>query len=339
MADDWERASKAGREGRLTESQCRKVISDIYELAIGEPLHFLTARGYLDEWVESKKAETEPRTYMKYSQTIREFLNHVGIKADRLLREITKTDVLSWRDKLKRDGHSAPTINDTIKILRMPFRAAHELGYIDVNPCAKAAVRPVRDKVENASRDAFTHDQILELIKHAEGDWKGVILCAYCTGLRLRDVTELRWNAIQAETNTITVTTRKTGKKVTVPIHRKFHSWLKKQTRGIGKAPVFPDLAGKSGAGKSGLSMQFKRIMHRAGIHGRLLREAEGQGRSQHSLSFHSLRHSFNSAMANAGVSQEIRQKLTGHSSAEMNKVYTHHELEPLRNAIAAIPI
>ncbi len=60
--------------------------------------------------------------------------------------------------------------------------------------------------------------------------------------------------------------------------------------------------------------------------------------RSRASLTFHSLRHSFNSAMANAGVSQEIRMKLTGHSSAEMNKGYTHHELEPLRAAIAVIP-
>jgi integrase len=42
--------------------------------------------------------------------------------------------------------------------------------------------------------------------------------------------------------------------------------------------------------------------------------------------------------MANAGVSQEVRQRLTGHASAEMNKVYTHHELEPLKEAIAKLP-
>ena len=42
--------------------------------------------------------------------------------------------------------------------------------------------------------------------------------------------------------------------------------------------------------------------------------------------------------MANAGIAQEIRQKLTGHTSAETNKVYTHHELEPLRAAVGAIP-
>ncbi len=28
----------------------------------------------------------------------------------------------------------------------------------------------------------------------------------------------------------------------------------------------------------------------------------------------------------------------TGHSSKEMNAVYTHHELEPLRAAIATLP-
>ncbi len=84
--------------------------------------------------------------------------------------------------------------------------------------------------------------------------------------------------------------------------------------------------------------MQFKRIMERAGIRGRVLREAAGAGRSQSSLSFHSLRHTFNAALANAGVSVEIRQKLTGHSSAEMNARYTHHELEPLRAAVGLIP-
>jgi hypothetical protein len=40
----------------------------------------------------------------------------------------------------------------------------------------------------------------------------------------------------------------------------------------------------------------------------------------------------------NAGVSQEIRMKLTGRVNPEMNKGYTHHQLEPLRAAVRAIP-
>ena len=136
----------------------------------------------------------------------------------------------------------------------------------------------------------------------------------------------------------ITVTTRKTGKKIVLPVHPEFFTWLNRQTRGIGKAPVFPTLAGKSGAGKSGLSSQFGRIMNKAGIKGRLLREANGAGRSQSSLSFHSLRHTFNSALANAGVDIELRQELTGHASADMNEGYTHRDIEVMRRAVLKVP-
>ena len=39
-----------------------------------------------------------------------------------------------------------------------------------------------------------------------------------------------------------------------------------------------------------------------------------------------------------AGVAQELRQKLTGHATAQMNAQYTHHELEALRAAVLVIP-
>src|SRR5262249_52122521 len=120
--------------GRLTESHCRKVIAEMYERTIGEPLHFRTARAYLFEWLEGTKADVEIRTYSRYYQTIHEFLAHLGVKAERLLREITPTDIRLWRDKLKAKGLSAPTVNGAIKVLRMPFKAAHDLGYIEINP-------------------------------------------------------------------------------------------------------------------------------------------------------------------------------------------------------------
>jgi integrase len=338
-ADEWEQLEKLAGTGRLTESHCRKVIAQLYERTVGEPLHFRTAREHLAEWVESKENETELRTYWKYRQIVDQFLTHVGVKADRLLREITPVDIRSWRDALKRSGLAAPTVNDAVKTLRMPFKAAHDAGYIEINPCTKNSVRPVKDEARNVAKDVFTPEQLVALIDATPSeDWRGAILGAYYTGLRLRDIADLQWSSVDLHKCIITVETQKTRKRLTVPIHPQFAAWLEKQTRGIGKAPVFPTLVAKSGSGKSGLSMAFKRIMDLAGIKGRMLREASGAGRSQSSLSFHSLRHSFNSAMANAGVAPEIRQKLTGHSTADMNRIYTHHELAPLRAAVAAIP-
>ena len=56
-------------------------------------------------------------------------------------------------------------------------------------------------------------------------------------------------------------------------------------------------------------------VMARAGIEDGIARQKKGDaGRNVSRLSFHSLRHSFTSALANAGVSAEVRQKLTGHA-------------------------
>jgi integrase len=102
---------------------------------------------------------------------------------------------------------------------------------------------------------------------------------------------------------------------------------------------VFQDLSGKRQNGSCGLSAEFKAIMSRAGID-ELKGERTGgaKGRPQAALSFHSLRHSFNSALSNAGVSQSLRMAMTGHTAASINDRYTHSEMESLRAAVSLMP-
>jgi integrase len=332
-----ERAERFAKAGTLTEQGVRKILSEILERTTGEPLHNSTASDWLNEWIAGKAGVSSARTLIKYRQIVDEFTAHLGNRANLNLAAISTRDIRSFRDSLAAAGHSPSTVNGTMKVLAAPFNGARRLGHIAVNPCA--GVEMLRDDADT-EKDVFTPEQVGLLLETASDDWAGAILAAYTTGLRLRDVADLSWGAFDFDAGIVRVKTGKTGTVVVLPIHPDFMTWLAKQTRGVGKAAVFPTLAGKSGAGKSGLSMAFKRIMEKAGIVGRTLRApAENSaGRTQSSLSFHSLRHSFNSAMANAGVSQEVRQKLTGHTSAKMNTKYTHHELEPLRAAIITIP-
>ena len=78
--------------------------------------------------------------------------------------------------------------------------------------------------------------------------------------------------------------------------------------------------------------------MARAGIDPGRIEGKGGKGRSTSLLSFQSLRHSFTSVLAKAAVSLELRQKLTGHSSTQMHQLYTHTELETIREAIEVLP-
>ncbi len=56
-------------------------------------------------------------------------------------------------------------------------------------------------------------------------------------------------------------------------------------------------------------------------------------------VGFHSLRHSFVSFCANAGVPMAVVQSLVGHGSPAMTRHYTHISPEAAANAIQALPI
>lgn len=327
-----ERAERFAKIGTLTEQAAKKIIGEIVERTTGEPLHHFAAREWFAEWLAGKAQTKSAATAERYRQVSRDFLASLGNRSKLSLAHITPKDIRTYRDAELAANKSAKTANLSVKIVSAAFNAAQRQGYIASNPCTALESLPQA----TAERSTFTQKQVAKLVGAAEGDWKGAILLAYYTGARLGDVANMRWNAIDLKERLVTFTPSKTKRMQTVPLHPELERHLLKSP-GIGKAFLFASLAGKGTGGKSGLSGQFAAIMARVGIEGKITRHTAA-GRANSSLSFHSLRHSFNSAMANAGVSQEIRQRLTGHASAEMNKTYTHHELEPLRAAIAAIP-
>jgi integrase len=275
------------------------------------------------------------RTMMRYEQIVRDFLSTIGTQAQAPLEALSTDTILAFKERWLSGGRSPRTVNQTIKILKRPFKIALEEGLIDRNPVA--AVRPIR--TSSAKKDVFSPEQIEQLLKEAEGDWKGLILSGYFTGGRLVDLARLTWGDIDLSEKTITFVQRKTGSAVQVPIHQDLYEYLLElPCSDRPKKPVFPKLFDKPGAGKSGLSMSFKRLMERAGIDDGVARKKDGKlGRNVSRLSFHSLRHRFNSAMANADVPLEIRQKLTGHASRDMNRHYTHLELATVRRAVESI--
>jgi len=330
-----ERAENSFKCGTLTEQAAKKIIGEILERTSGEKLHDHTAEAWLNEWSAGKADSKSPATAERYAQVVREFLKSLGGRAKLSLGHITPKDIHAYRDAEIEAGKSPKTANTSVKIVSTAFNAALRQNYITSNPCRALEHLPE----ETAERDTFTSEQVEALVNAAEGDWKGAILLSYYTGARLRDVANMRWSAIDLERQLIAFTpgkTKKSKKEVMVPLHPELESHLLKLP-GIGRAFVFPSLAGQGTGGKTGLSGQFATIMDKVGIQGKVTRHT-AKGRANKSLSFHSLRHSFNSEMANAGVSQEIRQKLTGHASAEMNKTYTHHDIKTLRTAIDTMP-
>jgi integrase len=332
-----EYASHESKAGRLTEARARELISEIVEQTTGEPLLNYTADEWFCEWLKGKQATKAEATSLKYSNAVNCFLASLGARAKLNVNQIAPRDVHRFQQGEIEAGKHPSTCNDHVKIARMAFTSARKLGYITHNPADAVEALPVDSE---SPKQPFTLEQIKALLRHAEGDWKGVIMVTLYTGMRLKDVANLRWENVDLPNKWISFKAGKTRQRIKIPMHDALYDFLiELPAPDTGNAFLFPSLAGKRTSGKSGLSQMFKRVMEQAKVRGEIVRERQGEsGRSVSTLSFHSLRHTLVSLMANAGVPVEVRQKFTGHASAEMNQHYTHHEIATLRAAVEKLP-
>ena len=330
-----EEAGKQALRGTLNEAKGREFLNQILEIAAGQQVEIPSIEEWLNTWLNEKKGSRTEGTYLRYEGVIKAFLKTLAPPKRRSpLTALSLKDILKFRNGLQRGGRAATTVNMAVKILRTPLNVARKLGYITHNPAE--AIDPITAEV--AEKGVFSPEQVALLVGAAQGDWKGLILGGYYTGARSADISNLRWDAVDLETRTILFIQGKAKRRVEMPIHPEFQAWLTQIPDENRSGYIFPSLAEKTSAGRNGLSGMFRRILENAGVEGATIERAGENGRNRSTLTFHSLRHSFNSAMANAGIPQELRQRLTGHASKAVNDRYTHTELEILRAAVEAVP-
>jgi integrase len=346
MAHMLQKAAKEARQNRLTEGRARQLLGELLEGLNGESLPVYTLEQWLEHFVKQKQKSRADKTALRHEQVRREFIEFLGPRARLNIAAIISKDIADFRDRRESLGLAPSTLNGDIAILSAAFNGALRQGHISVNPCL--AIEPVKDKAA-ARKATFTPAQVTALIEAAESeDWKGLISVAYYCGQRLGDCANLQWHQIDlaGEIKTIRFQQGKTGKEVPMVIHpalQKILSALREHRKVVplssedDEAFVFPELAQRN---ISPLSKYFRGLMARAGIKQRVIRERDesGSGRRVNALSFHSLRHTFNSVLANAGIPEETRMALTGHTTRQMNQTYTHRELSIYRDAVAVLP-
>ena len=216
LAEQWEKAARLARERRLGEAQARRILSDIYEELAGAPLASSTARAFLAKWAEEKAAETAPGTAAIYRLIAREFAESLGTKADADLSQVTKADIANYRGaKLKKT--SVSSANRALKVLRVAFGRAVKDGVLQTNPAA-ALDTLKRRPADEAGRRPFTVPEVRSILHAASPEWKGVILFGLYTGQRLGDIVRLTWRQVDAEQSTLSIITRKTGRRVNIPL-------------------------------------------------------------------------------------------------------------------------
>ena len=247
--------------------------------------------------------------------------------------------------------------NNRVCVLREIFRTlAHKAG-LESDPWEGVRLRPD----DSHSRRELTMDELRRLLDAAkkvkvrgEGEqWYLLFLIGIYTGLRLGDCCRLDWSQINLAAGVIQIVPRKTRRHhqrmVTIPIHPKLGAELlasQVKVKGEGEqwncstslsGPVLPEIAELYGRSRWRVSHELSRIFKAANIITSV--RLEGRHRRTPEATFHSLRHTFVSFAANAGVPLHIVQSIVGHESTAMTRHYYHENIAALKSAVAAIPV
>jgi integrase len=221
-----------------------------------------------------------------------------------------------------------------VKTLSIALHRAERYGYLDKNPVGAVKL----PKAVSSEREVFSLEEIHPLVGAAPNeDWQTLILLGAFTGARLGDCLRMTWDNIIPEHKVIAYRQEKTDKMVALPVHADLLAHLDRLAEHGTVGPLCRSLASKGQAGKHGLSEGFKKVVQRAGLD---LMVVKGKGtRNFARRTFHSLRHTFSSILAGHRVSEELRMRLTGHSSRDIHQRYTHLNTDALHKAIDAIPV
>jgi integrase len=224
--------------------------------------------------------------------------------------------------------------------LRVCFGEAVRVELLTSNPAVR--VKILKSTEESKRRD-FTLPEIRRILK-ACGDnqeWRGLVLFGLYLGQRLGDLSRLTWRSVDLEAGTVAFTTRKTGRRIVLPLMQPLIDYLASVP-----APDNPDayLFPRSAAHKrvARLSNQFRDILVEAGLVEPRSYKKTTKGRAcareSSEISFHSLRHSAVTLLKASGLSDVMAREIIGHESAAVSRAYTHLSTEDLRGAMQRVP-
>ena len=348
IAIEWEEAEQKAREGNLTKAQLTRILSELSERATGDGIQVPSVEKYLTDWVASKELSgVSPGTIERYAKTIKVFVTFLGDKAKMPISGLTPTHVQDFVDFRRKEGSAPLTVIVDTKTLGAAFKRAEDLSYILKNPTRLVTL----PKKVSSERYIFTHEQFVQLVDApakmfkksfaAVVNWRTLILLGYYTGARLTDCVRMKFEHVNLQRGVIVVFQQKTKKWVPIPMHFDLYHHVCDLINMRDEITKDDYLCGnlfeRGTGGKHGLSETFLRIVKHAGIE---QDKVQGMGkRNFNRLTFHSLRHSFNTALYVAGIPQEDRMRLTGHSSIAMNNRYTHLiDDKRLHKAIDVLP-
>lgn len=287
-----------------------------------------------------------------YETNFNEFIKFVG-DPDIDINDVTPEITDRFANQMREDGIAVDTHNRKLRRLGRVFETLKEYREEDNPFSAKSLRRKEREEQDHmVRRMSFSREQEQQLLDVLEDDkykvmnkpeLRVVYHLGMFTGQRMKDCVLLRWDKVDLNRKRIWVKQFKTGKEVTIPVAPRLLEVLKEAREWQAGSYVCPCIAqryqkidkqGKN-IGSNLVNVDALRVIKWIGLEPSV--EVPGRSRKVTVYGFHSLRHSFVSHCAEAGVPKAVVLSIVGANSEIVDKHYTHIGEDAQEKAIMAI--
>ncbi|MDP2207302.1 MAG: site-specific integrase [Bacteroidota bacterium] len=276
-------------------------------------LKTISLNEFMQEFLNYSSGVHTLKTQACFKNAFREFIR---IISDKQLNQISIKDIESFLSQKKLEA-SEWTARKYFISLSSAFERARLWNYLEVNPFRKVEKPKTPELIP-----LFLTKQDFNLLLTAivENDFRELVIIAAYTGLRLGELLSLEWSDIDFKKRVLQVRnketfTTKSGRNRLLPMAEVVYHTLmqRKESLTSEHSLIF-------NSKPQYVTKKFKRYVRASGLNER--------------LHFHSLRHTFCSWLAEAGVSLYAISKLAGHSQTKTTEIYAHLQSDSMHGLV-----
>ena len=266
-------------------------------------------------------------TQLAYMRDLRLLMKSLQLKADEELLQVSRQQLIAYLVRLKQEGHAASTVARKLASIKAFYRFLTAERYIRRNPAEvlEAASRGLHlpkvlsvqeverllDEPNLGTLDGYRDKTMLELL--------------YATGMRVSELVNVPVKNVDMKMQYVIVM-GKGSKERMLPLGRTALHYLEHYL-----SVVRPQLLhGKPDAASELFVTGWGGPMTRERFYEIIVAYGKSAGISKR-VTPHMLRHSFATHLLNNGTDLRIVQELLGHADISTTQIYTHLDVERLR--------
>ena len=293
----------------------------------------MTFTDWADTWYKDYESQVAASTYAGYVYTLNILK---GYFKDTPLDKILPIHINGFFDSLVAKDYSHSMISKCRAMLIQIFDAAEANMLVGFNPARKA--KAVKAGDEESKKDAFTEEEVEQIIKNHKDDLMGNSICFLIgTGVRVQELLALRPESIAEDGSLVSVehaikmvngiptlgSTKNRGSKRVVPIPEDFRQYALYLRNHGGKAFIWCSSRDSLLYSVGTFRKQYYRALREIG--------------SVRLLSPHCCRHTYVTRLDARNVALDRIARLVGHSNTRTTMVYDHTRLDTLADAVSVL--